>query len=484
MVHFIHRADDNSRTKLSTGHTSLIDLHSPAELERLLSPTTTFSHGTGSGRTGALALAHDVLRYSVNTSQRGFLDKLYAAPSPVGIAAETLLAALNTNVHVYGVSPALTVVEKRTGRALAAIFGFTGPRAGAISQPGGSAANQTSLAVARNCLFPETKQDGLGGRRFVLFTSAHGHYSVEKAAQMAGLGARAVKSVPVDPQGRMRAAALEEAIQLALRNGETPFYVNATAGTTVFGAVDPLNDIANICSRHRLWMHVDASWGGGMMFSEKQRHKLAAINRADSVSFCSHKMLGVPLTCSFLISKDLRDLHRAMTLPAGYLFHNDADHDAAQEADDAPDNYWDLADLTPQCGRRGDSLKLAMAWSYHGTAELGAYVDNGFDAAAYLAHQVEAHPRLKLVSENPPPCLQISFYFDPVEHDQSRVATQVNSRITEEIAWGLVPRGFMVDYAPGESGKFLRVVVNGRTTHETVDELVAAVVEVGAALES
>ena len=133
-------------------------------------------------------------------------------------------------MHVYQVSPALTLIEKETSRALASMMGFRGPNAGGVTQPGGSAANQSSIVIARNNLFLETKTEGNGSRRFVLYTSEHGHYSVEKAAQISGFGSKAVRSIALDECGRMRADALEAAIRRAKEEGETPFYVNATAG--------------------------------------------------------------------------------------------------------------------------------------------------------------------------------------------------------------------------------------------------------------
>ncbi len=100
--------------------------------------------------------------------------------------------------------------------------------------------------------------------------------------------------------------------------GETPFYVNATAGTTVLGSFDPLDEIADVCQRHGLWMHVDGSWGGSVVFNEEiAKERLRGVERADSVAVNPHKMLGVPLTCSFLLGKDMRQFWKAMTLPAG-----------------------------------------------------------------------------------------------------------------------------------------------------------------------
>lgn len=225
---------------------------------------------------------------------------------------------LNTATHVYQVSPVLTLIEKNTSRQLAELFGLDGPYAGGISQPGGSAANQSSIVIARNTKFPETKTDGYGNKRFVILTSEHGHYSVEKAAQMFGFGSKAVWSVKVDDYGCIIPSELETLIIKAKAEGFTPFYVNATAGTTVLGAYDPINEIADICDRYDLWLHVDGAWGGSVVFSDELRKgRLEGVERANSVTICAHKMLGVPLTCSFLLGKDIRQFHKAMTLPAG-----------------------------------------------------------------------------------------------------------------------------------------------------------------------
>lgn len=219
---------------------------------------------------------------------------------------------------MYQVSPVLTLVEKHVSKELAKLFGFTGPHAGGMTQPGGSAANASSVIIARNTLYPETKKGGIGSKRFILFTSAHGHYSLEKAAQLYGFGSDNVRGVPVDKDGKMIPAELRRLVQEAKSNGETPFYVNSTAGTTVLGSYDPFDEIADICQDHGLWFHVDGSWGGSVVFNEKIRQtRLKDIDRANSITMNPHKMLGVPVTCSFLLGKDMRQFWEAMTLPAG-----------------------------------------------------------------------------------------------------------------------------------------------------------------------
>ncbi len=328
----------------------------------------------------------------------------------------------------------------------------------------------TSIVIARNTLYPASKTTGNADHKFVIFTSAHGHYSLEKAAQMLGIGTDNVVSVPIDAQGQMISSELEKLVQKTKAAGKTPFYVNATAGTTVLGSFDPFKEISAICKKLNLWLHVDASWGGPVIFSSKQKHKLAGVELADSLAVNPHKMMGAPITCSFLLGPDLTKFHKANTLPAGYLFH---------EGNEGGE-VWDLADLTLQCGRRGDSLKLALSWIYYGKDGFEKQIDNAFDIASYFATEMSKRKDFVLVSDNPPPCLQVCFYF--AKGGDLAEQADDNTRTTSEIVQKLILRGFMVDYAPGEKGSFFRVVVNRETTRGTIDGLTKAIEEVGSAL--
>ncbi|EFX04157.1 pyridoxal phosphate-dependent decarboxylase [Grosmannia clavigera kw1407] len=483
IVPFIADADNAFPEREQGGPvgTSSADLPVRTALVEPLKPQSVVSRlgldlpeGNGGGRAALLETVKRVLDLSVNTWDQGFLDKLYASTTPVGVVAELVLSVLNTNVHVFQVSPALTVIEKTTARALARRFGFMGPRAGGITCAGGSASNFTSLIVARNTLFPETKEDGNGaGRRFALFTSQHGHYSVEKAAQAAGLGSRAVWTVAVDAGGCIVASELEARIVAAKTAGFTPLYINATAGTTVMGSYDPFEAIAAIAKTHGLWLHIDGSWGGPAIFSAQQRHKLLGSHLADSLTVNPHKMMNVPTTCSFLLGPDLSLFHRANTLPAGYLFHEGEDNKNEAETETKTDEVWDLADLTLQCGRHADSFKLALAWVYEGAAGFERQVDHSFAMAALLAQQIAQRPHLfVLVSANPPPCLQVCFYYG--QDGRPDADSRVNSRRTSTAARLLVRRGYMVDFAPGPCGSFFRVVLNWQTRPGTIQGLITA----------
>jgi glutamate decarboxylase len=199
-------------------------------------------------------------------------------------------------------------------------------------------------------------------------------------------------------------------------------------------------------------------------------------------------MMGVPLAYSFLLVADIRKFWRANTLPAGYLFHSDIEdgcHNATEgsEHEDSlrDQDVWDLGDLTLQCGRRCDSLKLALGWISYGSSGYEAQINDAFDTAAHLATLIHTDPDLTLLSESPPPCLQVCCYFGGdrlLAEEKER-----NDWRTKEIARRLVPRGFMVYYAPGEFGLLFRVVVHLNATYTTVEKLVETVVEEGGRLE-
>lgn len=494
---------------------------------------------TGSGTEGLYDTVKTIFKYSVNTSSPGFLDKLYAAPLPPGIVAELVLGVLNTNLHVYQVSPVLTLIEKQVTKCLADRFGLRGPRSGGISVQGGSASNMTSIVVARNKLFPDTKEFGNSapavGGQLLLYTSAHGHYSVEKAAQALGFGSSSVVTVPVDEAGRMVPEALSALVVEAKQAGRVPFYVNATAGTTVLGSFDPFEDIAKVAREHGLWFHVDGAWGGSFVLASKPelKQRLRGIELADSIAINPHKMLGVPLTCSFLLGKDMKQFQEANTLKAGYLFHDETEADdemsqnrgsandeldgqSVSDQDSDWDEPYDLADMTLQCGRRGDALKLFLSLQYYGLHGYARMVDDAYDVACYMSEVVRDHPDLtSVLDSSPPKCLQICFYFTPrgrFTHGllneegiinkggarkirsegrsqllDARGIGKLNSRITSSIAKSLIQKGFMIDFAPAlggqeERGSFFRVVVNISTVRETVAKLVQELVGTGTSI--
>ena len=238
-----------------------------------------------------------ILEHTVNTAHPLFFNQLYSKGDPLAILGDWVAAATNTNVHTYEVAPVYTVMEAEVLAKLARLLGgaYAAEHDGLLV-PGGSIANLYGMQLARDRKDPEWKARGMnGGPRLVAFTSEHSHYSYKKSAMLIGLGTDNLVGIPTDASGAMRTDALEAAIVEAAAEGRVPFFVGATAGTTVRGGYDRFDEVADVCARHGLWMHIDGAWGGGALLSAAQRPSMRGAERADSFCWNPHKMLGATL---------------------------------------------------------------------------------------------------------------------------------------------------------------------------------------------
>lgn len=409
-------------------------------------------------------LIDNILKYSVNTWNPGFLDKLYASNNPIGVISDLILSVLNTNSHVYTVSPVLSILENFIGKKYAQLF-FKSDNCGGLTFSGGSWSNITSLQMARALKFPETKVHG-NIKKFAIYTSQHCHYSVEKAGILLGFGTEAVFKVKVDPEGVMDVDDLEQVITESISNGYTPLYINATAGTTVFGSFDPFKAIAQVAQKYNIWFHIDGSWGGNVVFSAQQRSKLDGCEFADSITVNPHKMLGVPTTCSFLLVPNVKNFQKSMSLGAPYLFHG-------RENDE---ENFDLADGTMGCGRRADAFKFYMAWKYYGTKGLEKRINHAYKIVDYFVSKASKTPGFEIVHK--PACLQVCFFYRP-----ANLSSVSYTEITRSISRQLHTQGkYLVDFSPHPEGRgeFFRVVFNSPIlTDKVVDDLIEQIVKAG-----
>lgn len=428
-----------------------------------------------------LAAVKLVLDNSVNPWTGRFLDKLYAAPTPTGIAADMVLSAVNANAHVMSASPMLSLAEERCVEGLCDLFGFRQSRPDGLTMPGGSSANTLAVQTALANIFPPFRTDGLIGvtshlasagrpTRPLLFTSSQCHYSLDKAAISAGLGLASIVKVACDHAGRMSPNALQEALDDALQNNcGTPFFINATSGTTVLGSFDPLPELSALARKYQCWLHIDASWGGPVIFSSKHRSLMAGSDKADSITINPHKLLSVPLQCSFLLVRDAKALS-ANSLDAGYLFHS-------------KDSRENAAMKTMGCGRRGDALKFWLYWIKYGRSGLGKHVEVGFELANELVTYIKAKPGLELGPLAEPLFLQICFRPLPLDADaQRRASIKTKSAATHFVYEQLKRRRmFAVDFAPlpNDIGDFIRLVVHPRTKPQDLRILVDQIADIG-----
>lgn len=260
--------------------------------------------------------------------------------------------------------------------------------------PGGSTSNMYAMNLARYQLFPDVKTQGLCGLpRLVVFTSPESHYSVKKGAAFLGTGTDNVILVKMDDGGHMIPEDLDEKIKCAKAQGAVPFFVSCTSGTTVQGAFDPLDRIADVCEKHKLWMHVDAAWGGSVLFSKRHRHLMKGVDRVNSVAWNPHKMLAAGLQCSVLLLKDTTNLSKQChSANASYLFQQDKFYDVS----------LDIGDKSVQCSRKVDCLKLWLMWKALGSSGLAERVDKAFVNVRYLTEQMKKREGFQILNEVAP----------------------------------------------------------------------------------
>ncbi|KAL3284061.1 hypothetical protein HHI36_018229 [Cryptolaemus montrouzieri] len=348
-------------------------------------------------------LIQDTIKYSVKTGHPYFVNQLFSSLDPYGLVGQWLTDALNPSVYTYEVSPVFTLMEETVLREMRKIVGFANGEGDGIFCPGGSLANGYAISCARHKMFPEVKTKGLHSLpRLVLFTSEDAHYSIKKMASFQGLGADNVYAIKTDSCGKMDPRDLEIQIKRCIEEGASPFLVSATAGTTVLGAFDPLNELADICEKYHLWLHVDAAWGGGALMSKKYRHLLSGIERADSITWNPHKLLTAPQQCSTLLLKQEGLLADAHGTNAAYLFQKDKFYDVK----------YDTGDKHIQCGRRADVLKFWYMWKAKGTNGLVQHIEKVFENAAHFTELIRNRPGFELVHPTPE-CTNICFWYIP-----------------------------------------------------------------------
>ncbi|GFW27370.1 glutamate decarboxylase [Trichonephila clavipes] len=196
---------------------------------------------------------------------------------------------------------------------------------------------------------------------------------------------------------------LEKCILADKAKGYKPFFVCCTAGTTVFGAFDPIEPCADICKKYGLWLHVDAAWGGGVLLSRKHRTKMNGVERADSVTWNPHKLMGSPLQCSTVHFREDGLLMSCNQLSADYLFQQDKHYDV---------NY-DTGDKVIQCGRHNDIFKLWLMWRSKGDKGYERHIDHLFEMTEYMLKKLkEKKDRFHLILEEPE-CTNVSFWYIP-----------------------------------------------------------------------
>jgi len=382
----------------------------------------------------------------------GFLAYFSITGSGPGVAAETLAAALNVNAMLWRTGPAAVEVEELACDWVRQMIGLPEGFRGHINDTA-SSSTLVALAAARHELRGQPGADvrrrGMAGRGdlppLVLYASDQAHSSVDKAAIVLGLGSDNVRRVASDDAFRMDPAALATAVAEDRAAGRLPMAVVATLGTTSTTSVDPVAEIADLCEREDLWLHVDAAYAGSAAVCPEYRQLFAGWERADSVVLNPHKWLFVPIDCSLLYVRDVDGLKSAFSLVPDYLT--------------SEDEATNLMDLGFQLGRRFRGLKLWMVIRAFGVEGIRRRIRYHCDLARGLADRLEEHPDFELAA--PVPFSTVCFRLKGDDEANRRLLAAVNA-----------DGRFLLSHTVLRGRYVLRVAVgNLRTREEHLDGL-------------
>lgn len=391
----------------------------------------------------------------------GFLAYFSITGSGPGILGEMLASALNVNAMLWRTSPAATELEQATLDWLRQMLGLPRPMFGVINDTA-STGVLYALAAAREAI-PGLyiRQKGMTGRHELpplrFYASQEAHSSVDKAGIVLGIGQEGMRKIGTDSEFRMDAAELERAIQEDLDAGWLPFAVVATVGTTSTSSIDPVPQIADICERHGLWLHVDASYGGSAAVAPEMRWILEGCDRADSLIVNPHKWLFTPIDCSVLYTRKPDVLKAAFSLIPEYL----------RNTESLGDEVPNLMDYGNALGRRFRSLKLWMVIRYFGQEGIAARIREHIRIAQLLKEEIVASPNFELMA--PTPFSLVCFRAHPKGIDDEAQLEALNERIMNAIN---AEGRFFISHTKLHGAFTLRVAIgNLRTTEQDIRDL-------------
>jgi aromatic-L-amino-acid decarboxylase len=279
----------------------------------------------------------------------------------------------NRYAGVYFASPGAVRMENMLIDWMAEMIGYSGKYAGNLTS-GGSMANLIGIVTARDA----HQIKGKDLEQTVIYASRHMHHCLNKAIRIAGLQECILRHIPLDEGYRLRPEVLKSTIEEDVQNGLRPFLVIASAGTTDVGAVDPLNEVANIAEEHNLWFHVDGAYGAFFMLSEMMRPQLKGIERADSVVMDPHKGLFLPYGSGVILVKDREKMYNAHYYQANYMQDTLAEQDELSPAD-----------LSPELTKHFRGLRMWLPLKLHGLTPFRACVEEKVWLTRYFYEEIQ-----------------------------------------------------------------------------------------------
>lgn len=360
-------------------------------------------------------MEHEVIGYGYNADHARFLGFVPGPTSAISWLGDIIAAGYNRHAGSFANYPAGLAAEDVLLAWCADQAGFPADTAGGLFVSGGSMANLTALAAARDAMLPEDAWD-----RGVAYVSEQTHSSVAKGLHIIGIPREHVHAVPCDDAWRMDIDTLEDAIEADRAAGLIPFAVVGTAGSTNTGSVDPLREIARVCAENHLWMHVDGAFGASVLIT-RYRDMLDGVELADSLSWDAHKWLFQTYSCGMVLVRDRANLLNTYSTHPEYL----------KDLQDRTDlvNPWDLG---PELTRPARGLKLWFTLQAMGSAGLAEAVEHGFTLARWVEDECRKNPDIEIVS--PAQMAMVNFRYAPAglaEDELDELNLDISRRMLE-----------------------------------------------------
>lgn len=393
-----------------------------------------------------------------------FFGWVNSPPSVISIMAEALAAAMNPSCA--GGNHAAIYVERQVIGWFKQMLSFPAESMGLLVS-GGSMAAVTGLAVARHVKSAvDIRARGVQGtpNRLLFYKTREGHGCYQKAIELLGIGSEQLRIVEHDTAQRMVPDALEKMIQSDVAAGHRPVAVIASVGTVNTGAIDPLDELADVCERHDLWLHVDGAYGAPAILSAKYRSRLSALSRADSVALDPHKWLYIPVEAGLVLVRDAEAMRAAFSLVPPYI-----------RTDGSPTGVGGLpwySEYGFQQTRGFRALKIWMSLKHHGLGGYRRAIERNIALAESLAELIRRENDFELIE--PQSLSIVCFRYAPREMRGDRNALDsFNKLLLERIQMG--GKAFLSGTVVNDAFWLRACIVNSRTSHEDIEALVEIV---------
>lgn len=363
------------------------------------------------------------------SSSKLFFNQLFGGRHSKAVLGDLLAVILNNSMATYKIAGPQVSLEKEILSQVHKMIGYNN-NSGGTFPTGGSMCNFMSLIMARDRIDLQIKQKGIF-KKLVAYTSENAHYSLSKNASFSGLGKENIRYIKSDNFGKINVLAFEEQVKKDVKNGFIPFYLNATAGTTVLCAFDDVLLLSTVCKKYNMWLHLDGAFGGSVIFSNKHKHLVDGIHLTDSFCFNAHKTLGAPLSTSVLVVKDKEDLYNSFDNDANYLYQTH-------------DKEFNLGKTSLECGRRNNALKFWVMWKAIGTNGISSIVENEFKLADAARDYIKKNSNYKLYSFEE----SLSVCFTYKDFDSKDLCAKLYEKNT-----------LMVGYGSFKNTTFIRLVI-------------------------